>query len=417
MLNNNATRKRVKSTSSNEETSSEVFQKRPPIDKDYIQVRKQSFQTSKQAPWFVSHSCSYAVEAFNKEVLDFYDYIKPTKTEHAVRSFVVTQVEKIVNKIYPSSKVVVFGSYNTKLYLPTSDIDLVIVDAPQDISVSEILDTLADELEDANIATNMQVIHKAKVPIIKYIDKRTHFSIDISVNLSNGIQSAKIMTKYIKRFSGLKELVIIIKHFFYIRGLNEVYLGGIGSYTITLMVTSFMQLHPQLQNKKINPMKNLGVLLIEFFELYGKAFNYKDLSIRVHKDGAYLLKSGKDSHSSSGRRLLSIQDPQDPENDVSKGSYNISQVQYACLSAFNIISSQMCQFNRKIKEMDTLNQGKTTCNESFLLRTMGVKQDFISHREFIKKQHDTIFPSSDSELEQKIVDQQTKKQNDIITDS
>ena len=35
---------------------------------------------------------------------------------------------------------------------------------------------------------------------------------------------------------------------------------------------------------------NLGVLLVEFFELYGVDFNYTRTAIRITDDGAYLPK-------------------------------------------------------------------------------------------------------------------------------
>lgn len=49
-----------------------------------------------------------------------------------------------------------------------------------------------------------------------------------------------------------------------------------------------MQLHPR---GDLNyPTANLGVLLIEFFELYGKKFNYMLTAIRVKDGGQYISK-------------------------------------------------------------------------------------------------------------------------------
>lgn len=39
-----------------------------------------------------------------------------------------------------------------------------------------------------------------------------------------------------------------------------------------------------------NPSNNLGVLLIEFFELYGRHFNYLRTGIRIKDGGAYISK-------------------------------------------------------------------------------------------------------------------------------
>lgn len=35
---------------------------------------------------------------------------------------------------------------------------------------------------------------------------------------------------------------------------------------------------------------NLGILLIEFFELYGRKFNYMNTAIRIKNGGAYISK-------------------------------------------------------------------------------------------------------------------------------
>lgn len=50
-----------------------------------------------------------------------------------------------------------------------------------------------------------------------------------------------------------------------------------------------LQLHPrQAAGGYID--QNLGVLLIEFFELYGRKFNYTKTAIRVKDGGTYIAK-------------------------------------------------------------------------------------------------------------------------------
>ena len=51
---------------------------------------------------------------------------------------------------------------------------------------------------------------------------------------------------------------------------------------------SLNQLHQRLDASQ--PNANLGVLLIEFFELYGRHFNYLKTGIRVKDGGAYISK-------------------------------------------------------------------------------------------------------------------------------
>jgi non-canonical poly(A) RNA polymerase PAPD5/7 len=54
------------------------------------------------------------------------------------------------------------------------------------------------------------------------------------------------------------------------------------------MVVSFLQLHIRSDARSENP--NLGVLLLEFFELYGRHFNYTNTAISIIRGGAYLPK-------------------------------------------------------------------------------------------------------------------------------
>lgn len=58
---------------------------------------------------------------------------------------------------------------------------------------------------------------------------------------------------------------------------------------------------PQLHQRKgaAEPNANLGVLLIEFFELYGRHFNYLKTGIRIKDGGAYISKD-------EVRRIISL---------------------------------------------------------------------------------------------------------------
>lgn len=53
--------------------------------------------------------------------------MSPTNAEHKIRAEVVARIEKIILSKWSEAQVEVFGSYRTGLYLPTSDIDLVVI--------------------------------------------------------------------------------------------------------------------------------------------------------------------------------------------------------------------------------------------------------------------------------------------------
>jgi non-canonical poly(A) RNA polymerase PAPD5/7 len=68
----------------------------------------------------------------------------------------------------------------------------------------------------------------------------------------------------------------------------QVFTGGLSSYALILMLVSFLQLHTRTDPSKTNA--NLAVLLIEFFEVYGKHFNYFKSGIRVRDGGSLVTK-------------------------------------------------------------------------------------------------------------------------------
>lgn len=58
-------------------------------------------------------------------------------------------------------------------------------------------------------------------------------------------------------------------------------------------------------------MKNLGILLIEFFELYGLNFNWQDLGISIREGGTYYRKRDRGWFKQGPQPNISIEDPQD----------------------------------------------------------------------------------------------------------
>ncbi len=83
-----------------------------------------------------------------------------------------------------------FGSFETKLYLPSSDLDLVIF--CDDQSAKANLQTLAQALVKADLVydNDVQVI-AARVPILKFTDRLGQFSIDVSFHMDNGVRAAE----------------------------------------------------------------------------------------------------------------------------------------------------------------------------------------------------------------------------------
>ncbi|ALC39006.1 Trf4-2, partial [Drosophila busckii] len=225
------------------------------------------------APWRQrDYNYGEGIIGLHEEIEHFSQYILPTPVEHGVRNDLVKRCASVVNALWPDAVVEIFGSFRTGLFLPSADIDLVVLGRWDRLP----LRTLEAELVSCGIAesSSIRVLDMAAVPIIKFTDRLSKIKVDLSFNIANGVQSAELIKMFKRDFPGLGNLVLVLKQFLLQRGLNEVFTGGISSYSLILMCISFLQLHPR---NNFHSNINLGVLLLEFFELYGLRFNYAQL--------------------------------------------------------------------------------------------------------------------------------------------
>lgn len=181
----------------------------------------------------------------------------------------------------------------------------------------------------AQLFTCGQVIEKAFVPLVKLVDRASDVKCDISFGRNNGPSNVLLIRQYLEDFPSLMPLILVVKCFMHQRMLNEVYRGGIGSYALLLLVVSHLQHYrTNFKHRMGNgrTMPNLGSVLIDFFTLYGSKFNYVYSGIRIKNNGNYYSKKRKFITDSAQPMLLSIEDPQDEENEIAKNSFNLRSV-------------------------------------------------------------------------------------------
>ncbi|KAK8527405.1 hypothetical protein V6N12_054618 [Hibiscus sabdariffa] len=271
----------------------------------------------------------------HKEIVDFCDFLSPTPEEQAARDAAVHSVFDVIKYIWPACRPEVFGSFRTGLYLPTSDIDVVILESgiknPQTG-----LHALSRALSQRGIAKKMQVIAKARVPIVKFVEKKSGVAFDVSFDVDNGPKAAEFIKGAVKKWPQLRPLCLILKVFLQQRDLNEVYSGGIGSYALLAMIIAMLQ---NLCESQAYLDHNLGMLLVHFFDFYGRKLNTVDVGVSCKDRRTFFSKSSK-GFSNKGRPfLISIEDPQTPDNDIGKNSFNYIQIRSAFGMALSTLTN------------------------------------------------------------------------------
>ncbi|CAH6816340.1 Tent4b [Phodopus roborovskii] len=212
------------------------------------------------------------------------------------------------------------------------DIDLVVFGKWENLP----LWTLEEALRKHKVADedSVKVLDKATVPIIKLTDSFTEVKVDISFNVQNGVRAADL-------------------------------------------IKDFTKLHPR--EDACIPNTNYGVLLIEFFELYGRHFNYLKTGIRIKDGGSYVAKDEVQKNMLDGYRpsMLYIEDPLQPGNDVGRSSYGAMQVKQAFDYAYVVLSHAVSPIAKYYPNNET---------ESILGRIIRVTDEVATYRDWISKQ-------------------------------
>jgi len=286
-------------------------------------------------PWLKKKSLKIACPVFrmSQEIMDFHDYLAPSEKSIADRELVKEMLSSTIKELWPTSEVGVFGSTATKLFLPDSDIDIVVLVEISDKRFNTILHKLGNYLLSKGIVDYIEVITTARVPIIKLREKTTQIKADICFNRINGLKAAEMINSFQTVFPEFRYLVYIIKAFLRARNLHESFKGGLSSFLLQLMIVHFLQ--DVYKERESLP---LAELLIKFFDTYGNQMNYEDLGISIRNGGRLFYKKHTKWLEKNRRMgLLAIESPYEKHVDIGGSCYNFKMVQRAFKHAVDIL--------------------------------------------------------------------------------
>lgn len=236
--------------------------------------------------------------------MDFYHFVKPQPFEQTIREKLVADLNGRIKHRYNDGEIYSFGSFPAGLYLPTADMDLVMVSDNFNHNGRKVFASnnsffwkFKSFLEQSNLVVrdSIDVISRARVPLVKYVDKITGLKVDISFENDTGLIANKTFQDWKARYPAMPMIVTIIKHLLAMRGLNEPVNGGIGGFSVICLVVSLLQHMPQVQSGSMIPEHHLGEVLMEFFNLYGNEFNFVTTGIQLNPP-AYFPKASLPIH-------------------------------------------------------------------------------------------------------------------------
>lgn len=300
------------------------------------------------------------IESLHDEIMDLYNWLKPTAEEIWSRRLVFNRTSDIIKGIWPDSNVQMFGSVATNSFLPSSDIDIC-VRTGKSIQIPEDLHRVADVLRGFHFE-NIHVLDKTAFPLVKCTDQLTQLNIDINFNIGGRIdRTVNWIRDKLDFMHQLEPLLLVLKLFLAQRGLNNPYTGGLPSYALVVMLVHYLE-YIRLKNKSdvvhkdsydymtLIGKKPLGFLLHYFF-FYFYCFDYSKMGIKVrNRVSISLVLHKKELIEELGEEIfysspVFICDPCERGNNLGRSAHNISAIQLAFCEAYKTIVSTINHCN------------------------------------------------------------------------
>lgn len=224
--------------------------------------------------------------SLHEEILAFQDMMQLTPDEHFAREATVDTLKAMTKRLFPKTQLEVFGSTVTGLMLPSSDIDLRIIDSNTDVLAAERGPSIRGPRALKQLLQKLRVLYRVfsnrptqykdpelrigRVPIVVVTSRGSGLEIQVSTK-NDQLTSQEYVKNYLVEFPTLRPLFVAVKRMLQMRGLTDVFCGGLGSYSIVMMIVAFLKLHPPL---RADPAP-LGRLLREFLVFYAEFDTYK----------------------------------------------------------------------------------------------------------------------------------------------
>lgn len=234
------------------------------------------------------------VENLSDELLDLEKWLQPSESEEMSRLLTIRRFVSFIEEYVRPSIVVVQGSSATDTYLPTSDIDLIVTNLPEDNDPVRILKNITKLFWQFQMIVQGFVIPGARVPIAKCIDRGYGYNIDICIGNANGSLNVPRVKNYLSQYPNIRPVLMFLKALTFITDTDNPATGGFGSNHLLNLAIFAVQAFPDA--------KTPGELLFNLMNTMANKFNYFMVGISVVNGGCLFSKPD--------RNVLDYQCPQ-----------------------------------------------------------------------------------------------------------
>lgn len=148
----------------------------------------------------------------HEEILDFIVFVSPTERELAARRDLVREIRALTAMLWPNATLETFGSHGTQLFLPNSDIDMVVFGPAGGASP---LHKIAASLRKNRVVSRVEVIDKARISIVKFVHTTSQLHVDASFNITSGLETATLVKGYVRTLPFFRPLTLVLKYFWH----------------------------------------------------------------------------------------------------------------------------------------------------------------------------------------------------------
>jgi DNA polymerase sigma len=255
------------------------------------------------------------------EILSFVQWIQLEEQEVEERQQLMARVRGIVARLWGHATLHVFGSSESDLSIPSSDVDFVV----DNINFKQHNPkTYTKELSKALSSDGLDpyIVLSAKVPLVKFVDRTTRLCGDICFCMPNAVDSVALVRLFLQKFPVARPIIFLTKALLRQHKLNSVSNGGLSSYAVTLMVVAYLRISEHQQGQPyfdVEPL-NVGNHFVQFLWFFG----CHDLSCAFTPGEQQPICPVS---TSTQANRIEVRDPLDYCNDVTKGCLHFPKIQ------------------------------------------------------------------------------------------